>query len=330
MTGDATPFLSMIAMGGRERVACARRLLDAGGTMRIPFAWVRTTRDVAFPLFPLWELFAANGAFLNIMPAEVIELLRPLDEEAWQDCEREAGRFDDALTYMVRLADLRGIVPLLEAIELYTQATPDPLDPISLAMMLAPNSPVWGKVELREIDEETYIVSGDLLHEAERYTAGLRGPELDTTLLGQLGLGDLLDTADDEEEFASLDYIEDVLFDVLDGHLSRPARPLTDELLAGGEVWMQVMHTPEAHALVEQIDQLGYRSPEDGAFALDVACGLILSSRIWGEPEMVLDELSRYGITPKKRDANSLCKLAEALQRVVPRWPLNGWSQRDL
>ena len=303
---DIWTLLNSILPFGVERLHGLRRLLDEGGRREVLKDDVDAADDIVLPAFPLILLFDTGHSLVSVVPQEMRDLLSKLTDEDWERLERQAASCDDLLSYIGSAVDLRGIVNVDGLLEEWHGDSIDDLDD-----------------DLREA-LATVLMPGPWLSRA--YADSVYNTDDDQTLLISTALSRFVDLEEEGIDGELLDHLRE-------RQALLPPRPVTDDLRDGGYVYLRALETTEGRALTATFDA---HVPEEAKvegerFSLVVMEDLIELLRLTDNAPAAVDEALRVQDFQVLGElAGTLYQQAEALNRVVPKWKLNGWSHAEL
>ncbi len=292
---DAPPaqLLSLARSFGTSYLKCLRQLCEAGGHIEVPIAEFKSLKQVPVPHPPLSLLYDWDDTLHSIMPQELFAKLKDVD---WDKELKDAEPIERALAYLDVLVDLRGIVPLREAIyECTTHTTDAPgADDIKVAILNGASGPQSGFACVTLYDMKC------LVH------------------------GILFDYLKDDDP-DDWDYVEGLFV----SQEEYPARPLTDELLQAGSVPDMLRETPPGKALAALLEKGTPSDLPPALFAPTMVMALVQMSRESQRICDFVDILARFDIRIVESDADQAMGLYAQLAARIPQWDRNGWSLRD-
>lgn len=302
---DLRHFSEILLPFGRERLQEFRTLLEQGGRVEVLKQDLHGWDDVVLPFFPLILLFDTGSSFVSVIPQEVRMCMDQITRGDWEYWEQQADLCDELLDHVFAATNLRGIVELDQML-----------------------GECFGE-RLIMMDDDTRNLLESTLSP---------GPWFDST-----GIEHLYNDANDVNYLVSeslakrIEHIESdaevdrTLDDIIARQALVPARPVTDEHLHHTTVYSRALACPQGHALLAALDA---RTPVDVSqryFALDVILDIVANLRTGDDVQHALDAAMRGQELVVQGDlAHELYDLAEALNRIIPKWELNGWSHTEV
>jgi hypothetical protein len=245
--------------------------------------------------FPNILLFDQFFSFIERVPQEALDFYKSFTDEDWRDFERGAAACVDAIRYFVRATDLRGVVSLKEVIDEWRGSVGGEADGLVVSVLEEPT--LWceqANLDYASRDGTTYLICEPLVEVAER----------------EIVL-----------------YKRYLLEEYLDMHEEYGPRPVDEGLVEAGSVNIHLLETPEAHELIELLDDHVPESSSDSIFSLVVTIHLIDELRMEDDVIKFIDkELSYEDVRATGDLAARIHAAAIRLNRIVPKWRLNGWT----
>ena len=252
--------------------------------------------ELPIAAFPNILLFDHLFSFFEQVPEEALEFYGSFTEENWQDFERNAAACVDAIRYFERATDLRGLVSLKEVIDEWRGSFGGEVDDFVVSVLEEPS--VWyeqSNLDYVNPDDDTiYLISKPLLKVAER---------------------------------EAVLYKHYVLDDYLDLHKEYGPRPVEDGLVEADSVNVHLLETPVTRELIKLLDDHVPERSSDSIFSLVVTIHLIDELRMEDDVIKLIDkELSYEDVRATGELAARIHAAAIRLNRIVPKWRLNGWT----
>lgn len=302
LTADADELITRVYPFGPQRMRQVRDLLSCGGVREMVkepvFSPVVYLRE-AYSLPPLVLLFDDGERLVQVMPREVAEVLGTLDNRRWRIHERRADEWRRCLDRIEALVDLRGVVPFADAVrecELCVEGNAD------------------GDLLMRYLVDEPWAASTDV-------TVDLLGDDI------FLVFPDLYDIFGDDDDGL---FMEEFCLDLADAQSAHAPRDVTNDIVSAGGVTRHLLATDEARALLAFLDAHVPEGFSDRTYAIELAYVLIMLLRSNDGAHVIDEALLGMGLRATGRMRMRLHALADALDRIVPKWHLNGWCERDL
>ncbi|MDO4807216.1 MAG: hypothetical protein Q4A07_08210, partial [Coriobacteriales bacterium] len=320
---DTTPeaLLHKSMLRGPWSVAEARKLHKAGGVQHFADSG-KFVEDVPHSCFPILQIFHREHEFVCIMPREV---MASLETTMWDMCEARAKALDKAYTYVETIQDMRGVVPMSDALAEINEHVCE-LSEKELRALVAERARMGqGGVQLCRVDGEWFfvepvIVMAEVL--GQRLAPSVRDRDaLDAELARMASVAQHLESLDDYVN--ELDH--DKVRAVLDGQEGKPPCLPTKKQLKMG-VLNATMSTPEAQALVSYFDANVPDGEDDRYFATDAVRAIVDSTRSTPNMEDIFAGLRDLGFVPTKDQVQEVADLLMDLIKVIPMWTNNGWA----
>ena len=301
MPGCLDDFMFAALPLGSAFIRHLRDLVATGG--RKVVAKQDVVRGKARPIwrFPNIMGFNVRRDFVERVPQEALDLMVPVTDEVWDEYERLADICVEFGDYLKCAADLSGIVPIQEVAEEWAKDKGLQLE--GLLQRVIRRVEVWADLVLLRIivvDSVSYAVGYDFYELHKLYGGSLNMEDVDH-LIGE--------------------------------HQKVDRRPVEERYLAGNDLAECVLDTPEAKELIDLLDQHVPDTTDSSDFAVDTVAELYLELRD-GEDDAatcidgILAEDEEIRATGAL--AAQIHRASERLNRVIPKWHLNGWSLAEL
>lgn len=282
-------LLAFLVGLGTSCIADMRRLCDMGGCIEVPFDELRSFDQVIFPRQPFCTLYDWQRRLYCIMPTETYEKLKNID---WDVLIERARPLEEALDFLDKLVDLRGVVRLDEAFaELYTFI---PQAPDKEVIFSALEGGAGGKLTdfvLIDMLEELCLVHGTLFKYMEES-----------------------------------DYGEDDVHSIFFAQEDFRPHPLSDELIAARSVASAVLELPAGQAFVSFFEQRAPQGIDPRLFGNTIYTMAVKDARDTQSSYILLQLFRDFGFHLDKEDIEKVVSLYAALTAHVPRWDRNGWT----
>lgn len=295
---------------GERQLECLRELVKRGGRWHIAAEEISSLAPYPSPSRGLCYYFRENDGFVAIMPNEVVAAARDVDWDALLSYARERRRM---LHFFDAVEDLRGMVPLEQAIDEYQAMFPNGFkdrQQIADIVFDSLDSVEFGGCML-QTPQQTYLIHYELLWEHRR-EAGRDAFEEGAFERGDLGR---------------------LLKGLLAQQRGKDPRPITQEMLDSDAVFLWVGEQPPARALRNYLDAHVPDECDDYFFAEKVIEDL-LTEVFWGQTQgsvqAFFDILEHNGFVPDESQLNTLVNLWTNMCNGLPNWPNNGWSPNEL
>lgn len=299
-------YLAFMQPFGREFVQLMRSLIKAGGIRRVVQHDTRAFDTLLPPVFPVVDLYEEKGFFVNVVPQEVALVLAKAGDAQWEQALATATNLDSAFALFGMLCDLRGIVPMAEAISEYVAQDGSERD--ALLNVLSTQGTWELRWNFERIDLE-----------------GM--PAFACSSLTNMALSELEDLPFDKP-IEDDDAIAEFAVEFLNAQDDIPPRPLTDELKAAGSVCDWLMSSQEAQDILDFLDE---RMPDDLLNAPYDIAGSMLALTIedmqagatGAEFAYMMEEVLRIH---DDGEVSTLGILCQRFSLKVPLWNRNGWA----
>ncbi|MBR3313161.1 MAG: hypothetical protein IKG18_03385 [Atopobiaceae bacterium] len=267
-----------------------KHLCEENGHIALPVVEFESLKQIPAPHPPLSLLYFWNDTLHCVMPQEILAKLKEVD---WDEEIRSAGPRERVLKYLDALVDLRGIVPLREAIDECITHVPDPPD-------------------AEEI--ETTLLAG-----SDGISSGFSVAVLyDMRCLVHGVLFDRIKDNDPDE----LDYVEELFV----AQEEYPAHPVTDELLQAESVARMLCKQAPGKALTAILEKSAPDDMPATLFATGILIMLVGMSRESQRMSDLIDVLNQFAIQIDESEADEFISNYAQLMARVPCWDRNGWS----
>lgn len=320
----AAAFLYEAMLCGPEVVSEVHDLYKADGLSTF-YDYRSSLERVPHAAFPALQLFYRDQTFSAIMPREVRDAL---SHASWDDCLQRAKALDEAYLYLGALQDMRGVVPVEEALDAALAFAPLATRDDLLATIDERLRRGWGAVEAFSFDGGRYFVESmimleDILGSQIDEQAGASGKSMREMIERMADhLDDVRSLADKSDHATALA----ILREQQGKPPCEPSREIVDHGVTGA-----TLRTPEAEALIAYLDEHVPEGQDDYAFATDATRALVDTIRTAPSAflQRCFERLRKYDFVPTREQLDKLIPLLGGLGSVVPRWALNGWTARE-
>ena len=307
---DAAHLQEAIEKRGSRQIEALRDLCERGGYLRVRKDSLERPAGLPYPVFGICSAFFDGETFEFVVPDEVIGTLREVD---WDGCLDYDEKRRNLIMFFDVLVELRGIVPLGQALSEYLEFYPDAFDEEEAYDVLV------DAIEREECGAHVLDAKGEefLLHYeliwGWRRSRGLDpydGGWLDEGPLGSM-LENLLAMQKDKEP--------------------RPVEPAMLEDEFGLFSWKEKQ--PACRKMRDFLDEHVPDERSDYYFADKVLEELIDEAK-WGidneSVETLFGILEDNDFIPEQHQVQPLLTMWMNIGNSLPIWPNNGWAPNDL
>ena len=290
-----------------------RDLADHGGTKTVSASNISTMQGLPTHEVGLSYVFRDGDEFVFVMPDEVIEIVRAFD---WDELLGHARAYRELIGLVDNLAELRGIVPIWDAINEYRRCYPDGIqsEEMILRLLIQAIADEYASFQLLRTESfEMYVLHYMLFWAYQEETDREDAP----SFVEPVASGEL----------------SEMLTDLLARQQGIEPRPLSPEMLEARSLYDWKMRFEPAWAFCQYLDEHVPDICDDYYFSEQTIEGLIGEAQ-WGLPDegaqRLFAILEANNFVPQVEQVQEVLDLWSNLCDGLPTWPNNGWSADEL
>lgn len=267
-------------------------------------------RGIPYPLPGVCEFFIEGDDYVAVIPDEVLEAMEWLD---WDELLQAAAQHLQLVRFFDAIANLRGVLPLADAIEEYFALFPeDKRDAQDIVDEL---------MDAVENDESSacFLDTGDEFYLLQYLLSSERRKEFGEDPYS-------MEKCDEGERGKLVIWL-------LEEHERIKPRPVTREMLEDFSLFDWEEKLP---AVLSMRDFLDHNVPDvrdDHLFA-DKVLEELFEEAMWGQPNegvnRLFEILEANDFIPAKSQVQPILNLWTNMTNSLPNWPNNGWAPNEL